>query len=347
MTYKTYTIIFCLLISKTSFADLEVPDKKDQRVLSDDSNITIDSEYKRLYDQLLNSTTGIYDEIDKLKQENEKLKANNSNQAQVQRYSSPASISSSLGNEVSGNQKSPRNKPTSSAPTRRLKSGIQVFAVTDQAKENLTMLPAGSFVRAKVLTGVKANAKYPYNVLLELEYAYMGPNNTRIPLQGCRVVAGATSDLSIERVILSPHTLSCVRENGEYIQRKIDGFVAGRDSENGMEGEVDNKQDKVFFQAMLAGIVQGASQAYKIANTQQQLVPTNDGNAAVVTNFKGKFEELALALGLAKPAEMVTSWYLEQAKALLPTIRIVSGDDVWIIMTDSVDVPDLKNFEQY
>ena len=333
-------------ISGVSFGQLGVPDKRDERVLSDDSNISFDSEYKRLYDQLLNSTTGIYDEIDKLKKENEQLKAQSANPANRASPSSPATVGSSLGNDVAGNKAKKRNKNTSSAPTRRLKSGIQVFAVTEAEQENLAVLPAGAFVRSTVLTGVKANAKYPYNVLLELDYAYMGPNDTRIPLNGCRVLAGATADLSIERVILSPHTLSCVRDNGQYVQRKVNGFVAGRDSENGLEGVVDKKQDRVFFQAMLAGIVQGASQAYKIANTQQQLVPTNDGKAAVVTNFKGKFEELALALGLGKPAEMVTSWYLEQAKALLPTIGIGSGDEVWIIMTDSVDVPNLRVYDE-
>ncbi len=43
--------------------------------------------------------------------------------------------------------------------------------------------------------------------------------------------------------------------------------------------------------------------------------------------------------GATNAATMVTQWYLQQAQNLLPTINVGSGQDVWIVMQDSVELP--------
>ena len=43
--------------------------------------------------------------------------------------------------------------------------------------------------------------------------------------------------------------------------------------------------------------------------------------------------------GASNAASMVTQWYLKQAQNLLPTITIGSGQDVWIVLQDSVALP--------
>jgi hypothetical protein len=342
------------LITATGIAfsqmSLPVPDTEVKRTMPNDSKEMIDTEYKRLYEQSQQSAA---EENERLKKELEAWKAqgNATNIPNTiptvpgasESVPSPATMGNDLGN-VSGNFQSPR-KPRGdffAAPTQKLSSGVQVFAVTADADTNLTVLPAGSWVRAKLLTGVQANARYPYNVLMQLDYAYTGPNGTKIPLQGCLIIGGAMADLSIERVIISPHTLSCVRNNKQAFQRKIQGFVAGKDSSNGMTGVFDSKQSKVFLAAVLSGVVKGASEAYEIANTQTDVINGALGTQSVTKNFKGKFEELAVAKGVGGASEMVTSWYLEQARALLPTMNVGSGQDLWVVVTDGVDVPDLQ-----
>lgn len=329
---------------------LSVPDAEVRRTMPNDSKEMIDTEYKRLYEQSQQNAAA---ESERMKKELEAWKAQagtapgtipgpQGNVIATETVPSPATMSNDLGN-VSGNFQSP-GKPAGSyfaAPTQRLSSGVQVFAVSAGADTNLTVLPAGSWVRAKLLTGVQANARYPYNVLMQLDYAYTGPNGIKIPLQGCLIIGGAMADLSIERVIISPHTLSCVRDNKQAFQRKIQGFVAGKDSSNGMTGIFDSKQSKVFLAAVLSGVVKGASEAYEIANTQTDVVNSALGSQSVTKNFKGKFEELAVAKGVGNASEMVTSWYLEQARALLPTMNVGSGQDLWVVITDGVDVPDL------
>ncbi len=328
---------------------LPVPDSEVKRTMPNDSKEIIDTEYKRLYEQ---SQQAANEENEKLKKELEAWKTNSAGTGAAipsqagsadEVSASPAKLGDDLGN-VSGNYRASKmSRPDFyAAPTQKLSSGVQVFAVSADSDTDLTVLPAGSWVRAKLLTGVQANARYPYNVLMQLDYAYTGPNGTKIPLQGCLIIGGAMADLSIERVIISPHTLSCVRDNKQAFQRKIQGFVAGKDSSNGMTGVFDSKQSKVFLAAVLSGVVKGASEAYEIANTETAVVNGALGSQSVTKNFKGKFGELAVAKGVGGASEMVTSWYLEQAKALLPTMNVGSGQDLWVIVTDSVNVPDLR-----
>jgi hypothetical protein len=39
---------------------------------------------------------------------------------------------------------------------------------------------------------------------------------------------------------------------------------------------------------------------------------------------------------------MVAQWYLEQAKELLPSIGVGSGQDVFVVMLDSIKVPQIQ-----
>ena len=342
--------ILALFLSSAAFSQFEPSDTVDHRIMPHDPKMMLEAEYKRLWEQSEGENLRLKEEMDQLKalQQSAAIKDAASSGIRSPAEVTPSSLGNSLGNVPGNNsEKSKGSSKTRSAPTTRLASGVQIFAVSEEASLELTVLPAGSWVRAKLLTGVQANAKYPYNVLLQLDYAYTGPNGVKIPLNGCLVLGGATADLSIERVIISPHTLSCVRDNGEYLQRKVTGFVAGRDSSNGMMGVYDSKQSQVFLQAVLAGVVKGASKAYQIANTTVALANGTNGAQTPVQNFNGRFEELAVAEGVGESAEMVTQWYLEQAKALLPTIHVGSGQDVWIVMTDKVDVPDLRSFDDY
>ncbi len=67
------------------------------------------------------------------------------------------------------------------------------------AQESVS-LPAGSWVSATLMTGVLAPADeaHPLPVLLRVNEAFTGPNQTRVPLQGCFALAKAAADLRAE-----------------------------------------------------------------------------------------------------------------------------------------------------
>jgi conjugal transfer pilus assembly protein TraB len=231
------------------------------------------------------------------------------------------------------------NLPRQSGSARPGKSMIS-FPVKSTGKAFLrepgVTLPSGSYVKAKLLTGVEAPEGKTYPALMQLDFAHIIPNNRRLDLSGCFMIAKAQGDLSTERVQMQASKLSCVSKRGGFFEREINGFVADDvDNSFAVIGRVNTKQDRVAATAFLASIVSGIGKAIQQAQTTQQTTPLGGGQS-VLTGDQGKF---IAAGGASEAATMVTQWYLKQAQNLLPTINVGSGQDVWVIMQDQVDLP--------
>ena len=214
---------------------------------------------------------------------------------------------------------------------------ISFPATGSQTKKLETItLPSGSFVKAKNITGVEAPEGKALPVLMQLDYAFIGPNRSKIDLSGCFMIAKSMGNLSIERAEIQATKLSCVSRSGRSFEREINGFVAdNKDNSFGMIGEVSSKQDNAAAMAFLSSIVEGVGGAI----AQAQMTQTTNGmggSSAVLTGDQGKF---LAASGASNAASTVTQWYLKHAQNLLPTINIGSGMDAWIVMQDSVDLP--------
>ncbi|MGK5086905.1 TraB/VirB10 family protein [Bdellovibrionota bacterium FG-2] len=212
------------------------------------------------------------------------------------------------------------------------------FPVKDNSIEKIegVVLPAGSYVKAKLMTGIEAPEGKTYPVLLQLDYAYIAPNKHRIDLAGCFMITKSEGDLSTERVQMQATKLSCVSKDGKMFERDVNGFVADdQDNSFAVIGSVNSKQDRVAAMAFLSSIVEGVGKAVQQAQTSQQ---TNALGAAqtMVTGDQAKY---LAAGGASGAASLVAQWYLKQAEHLLPTINVGSGRDVWVVMKDSVRLP--------
>lgn len=253
---------------------------------------------------------------------------------------------------------SPSSLSTSSVPTysessprvtvsrrktfvREVARGPSVISFPVQGKERIQQemtvkVPAGSYLKAKLLTGVEASESRPVPVLLQADFFFVGPNKSKIDLSGCFIIAKSQGNLSIERVEMQANKISCVSKSGRMFERELNGFMAdGKDSSFGIVGLVNSKQDRVASMAFLSSIVQGIGSAIQQAQTSTQ---TNalGGSSSIVTGDQAKY---MAAGGVSNAASLVTNWYLQHAQNLLPTINIGSGQDVWIVLQDTVDLP--------
>lgn len=224
------------------------------------------------------------------------------------------------------------------APTSANGPAIISFPVDakTQPTEMGVVLPVGSFVRGKILSGVEAPEGKALPVLLQADFAFIGPNKTRIDLSGCFMIAKSTGNLSIERVEMQATKLSCVSKSGQMFERDVNGYVADeKDNSFAVMGSVNTKQDRVAVMAFLSSVVEGVGKAVQQAQTSTQ---TNEAGASrtIVDGDQGKY---IAAGGASNAATMVTEWYLKQAQNLLPTINVGSGQDIWIVMQESVSLP--------
>lgn len=198
------------------------------------------------------------------------------------------------------------------------------------------VLPPGAYVKGKMLTGVEAPEGTPYPVLIQLDFAHILPNRKSLDLSGCFVIAKAEGNLSIERVKMQATKLSCVARSGQMFERDINGFVADADDNSfGMIGEVNSKQDRVAAMAFLSAVVEGAGRAIQMAQMSEERAV--DGSSH--QNLTGNQGKYIASGGISQAGSMVAQWYLKQAQGLLPTINIGSGRDVWIVMHESIALP--------
>lgn len=222
----------------------------------------------------------------------------------------------------------------------RPKRGVVAFPVKSTVPETSgsgVVLPAGSYVRAKLMTGVDVPEGRAYPVLLELDFAFITPNKRRLDLSGCFMIAKSQGDLSTERVQMQATKLSCVSKSGRMFEREVNGFIADdKDNNFAVAGAIHSKQGRVAAQAFLSSIVEGVGKAISNAQTSTQ---TNalGGTQTSVTGDQGAY---MAAGGASNAATLVTQWYLKQAQNLLPTINVVSGQDVWIVMQDTTKLPE-------
>ncbi len=216
-------------------------------------------------------------------------------------------------------------------------SDLIAFPVKSESRTEGVMLPSGSYVKAKILTGVDVPEGKTYPVLMVLDFSYVAPNDHKIDLSGCFMIAKAEGDLSTERVQMQATKMSCVSKKGKMFEREVNGFIADdKDGSFAMKGKVNSKQGRVAAMAFMSGVVEGVGKAVQAAQTTQSSNAFG-GGTSIMTGDSTKY---AVAGGASNAAGMVAQWYLQQAQNLAPTVEVGSGRDVWIVMKDKVNLPE-------
>lgn len=202
-------------------------------------------------------------------------------------------------------------------------------------------LPAGSWVSATLMTGVLAPADeaHPLPVLLRVNEAFTGPNQTRVPLQGCFALAKAAADLRAESATLQLETLSCTLPTGAVFEREVRGFATdGATGDLGVRGTLVRKDTTALGMAALTGFLEGAGQALARAESTITISPFT---GTTTTTVNGNVAKYAGYAGLAKTANRLARHYLNIARYLTPAIHVPSNRDVHLVMLQGVTIEGL------
>ncbi len=205
--------------------------------------------------------------------------------------------------------------------------GIISFPVKQKRTEQGITLPTGSYVKAKLMTGIDAPEGKTYPVLLALDFSYVGPNKHKVDLSGCFIIAKSSPSMATERINFQATRLSCVSKKGKFFERKISGFVADNtDNTFAVKAELNSKQGSVAKMAFLKSVVDGIGEI--ITRKAQNIGGKNPDSANVLVQS-----------GAQGAAAKVSDWYLKQVTSLMPTLSVNSGQDVWIVMQEKVLLP--------
>jgi len=216
---------------------------------------------------------------------------------------------------------------------------LQITKIADINVDNkkAVYLPAGSFVRGTLLTGVYAPSQQsnPLPVLIRLKEAFYGPNNTRIPLEGAFAVGKATGDLTSERALVQITTLSAVLPSGQAFEQKGNlGYLTDIGGQLGIKGQIIRNTGSQLALSFMSGFMGGASRA--LADSQTTAVVGENGQ--ISRNVTGSTATNAEFSGLASSASKLSEYYNKQLEEIIPAIKVDAGVDVYFVVLEGVKI---------
>ena len=210
-------------------------------------------------------------------------------------------------------------------------------------KKRHVYLPLGSFVKCTLLTGVyaPANVNNPLPVLISVDEAFYGPNNTRIPLKGAFAIGKAIGDVVSRRAIVQIVAVSMVLPSGNTFEHEGSlGYLTDESGRLGVPGELIYNTGKQLSLSFLSGFLAGGAEA--LSQAQTSTVVGAYGQTS--QNVTGNASNYATFSGLANSAQGAASYYQKQLEAMIPAIRIEAGTKVTLVIQKGVEIEGLEAF---
>ena len=202
-------------------------------------------------------------------------------------------------------------------------------------------LPLGSFVKCTLLTGVyaPANENNPLPVLISVDEAFYGPNNTRIPLKGAFAIGKAVGDVVSKRAIIQIVSFSTVLPNGQVFEHEANlGYLADNDGHLGIPGELIYNTGRQLSLDFLSGFLAGGAEALSQAETST----VTGAYGQTSRNVTGNTSRYAMFSGLANSAQGMSSYYQKQLEAMIPAVKIEAGKSAVFVIQKGVQIEGLE-----
>lgn len=211
-----------------------------------------------------------------------------------------------------------------------------------RAQKDEVRIPAGSFAEATLLTGVYAPTEGgAHPIQMRLDLAWVGPNRSRVPIQGAFLVAKAQGDANSTRAVIQLDRLSYVRKDGQVVEVPVNGYVADQDGVMGLAGQYVWRVREAATLAALTGAASAAADAAAQRETVTQLNPLG-GSTSLVTGDIGKF---ALARGASRAADEVGKIITRRLDEIVPAIFVPNGKRLTVVLIDGVTLEGLQVVE--
>lgn len=229
----------------------------------------------------------------------------------------------------------PRVGPT---PTLNPDTPLQVNRAAGTTVEDY--LPAGSFVRGRLLTGVYAStgagaASQPLPMVIRLENTAVLPNAWRSQVTACHVTASATGDLSSERAFVRLDRLSCVGKKGEALDVRVSGYAVGEDGKVGVRGKLVTRSGQAIASALSVGLLSGLGES--ITRSSEEVTTSITGTQS--KRYKNAWMS-GMGEGLSDSMDRITDYYLRLADRIFPVLEVDAGRPVDLVFSQGVLLAD-------
>jgi len=202
-------------------------------------------------------------------------------------------------------------------------------------------LPAGSFVKVSLLSGVDAttggeSTQNPQPILMRLIDLGVLPNYFSSDIVDCHATGTVRGDISSERAKIRSEFLSCVLDNGDVAEIKIKGWVNGEDGKEGFRGRLVEKSGALIARSFVSGLFSGLGNSLA---SQYQTVSQN-ALGSVTTMNPGDAGKAGLAQGSSTALDKIADYYMARANEIFPIIEVSSNRIGELVLQQGVDFGD-------
>jgi conjugal transfer pilus assembly protein TraB len=213
---------------------------------------------------------------------------------------------------------------------------------TKPAATPVAYLPPGAMFEAVLLNGMDAPTssvaqKNPVPALMRVKSEAILPNNFTHNIKECFVLVSGFGVLSSERAQLRTETFSCIKESGQVIEGKVDGYVVGEDGRVAPRGRLVSKQGQMIAKSLAAGVLSGFGQALTPTTVPQlNLMPGNTQQTQSAD--LGSVAQTGVARGFSDASKAASQFFIEMAREMTPVVEIDAGRKLTVVLIKGIEL---------
>lgn len=218
------------------------------------------------------------------------------------------------------------------------KEEIKPAPQVPQSQSKKSLIPAGAFVKAVLLSGLDAPTggkaqSSPHPVLIRITDKAVLPNLWKADIKDCFLIGSGYGDLPSERAYIRLEVMSCVKKDGTVVEKSVKGYVAGEDGKVGLLGRVVSKQGAILARMLLAGFIDGISRVFQQSGSTVIVSP----QGSLTTIDPGKALNVGITGGFTSAAKELVEQYKKLADETYPVVEINAGRKVDVVFLQSID----------
>ena len=210
-------------------------------------------------------------------------------------------------------------------------------AEPDSARKDV-YIPAGSFAEITLLTGIFAPVSgEALPIHARLDAALVGPNRSRIPIEGAFLVGRVQGDANSVRAIVQFQKLAFVGPDGASHEVPINADVADSDGILGLAGRYVWRAEEILTLSGLSGAAAGAAEALSARETSVTTAPLGGGTSIV----NGDPARFAGFRGASKGLERISETLSKRLEEIAPAVYVPNSRKATVTFLDGVSVEGL------
>ncbi|SPR14181.1 TraB/VirB10 family protein [Orientia tsutsugamushi] len=242
---------------------------------------------------------------------------------------------------------SPHDNKTEQAP---VQSFVNLRRAESEPKKNVeNYVTSGSSARAVLLTGVVVgtgtnSSSSPEPIVLQLlDTAILYDKYKTDQIKKAILIGSCNGEMSSERAKCRIETLSVVNNQGDIIEKKVEGWLIGEDGRSGIKGIVVDKSSNIASMAALNGVFSSIAKFLQSKAIKPDMLPTLNLVGGQQQEFQiGDALQSGAYAGASNAFDKLADFAIKRADSMSPVLLIASGRVIDVVFKKGFDLCEHK-----